>query len=100
MYACAIKEVRTKFDVLNTEFNIRYQRNPIQFISSRLKRTVSISEKLDKRAWVSLLKISTIFIHLQIRLSVRMMMTNIENGKVGMVITKDLSRFGATTYKA
>ena len=27
-YSCAIKEVRTKFDVLNSEFNVRYQRNP------------------------------------------------------------------------
>ena len=36
MYACAIKEVRTKFDVLNTEFKIRYQRNPISSISTRL----------------------------------------------------------------
>lgn len=50
MYTCAIKEVRTKFDVLNTDFNVRHQRNPIQFISSRLKRTASISEKLDKKA--------------------------------------------------
>ena len=25
-YACAMKEMRTKFDVLNTEFNIRTQR--------------------------------------------------------------------------
>ena len=35
-YSCAIKEVRTKFDVLNSEFNVRYQRNPITSISSRL----------------------------------------------------------------
>lgn len=48
MYTCAMKEIRTKFDVLNTEFNIRYQRNPIQFISTRLKRTASIAGKLEK----------------------------------------------------
>ena len=35
MYTCAIKEVKTKFDVLNTEFNVRYRRNPIEFISTR-----------------------------------------------------------------
>lgn len=49
MYTCAIKEVKTKFDVLNTEFNVRYRRNPIEFISTRLKRTSSIAEKLSKK---------------------------------------------------
>lgn len=49
MYTCAIKEVRTKFEVLNTEFNVRYQRNPISSISTRLKRTSSIVEKLSSR---------------------------------------------------
>ena len=49
MYACAIKEVRTKFDVLNTEFKIRYQRNPISSISTRLKRTASITDKLERQ---------------------------------------------------
>ncbi|MBR1863305.1 MAG: GTP pyrophosphokinase family protein [Ruminococcus sp.] len=49
MYTCAIKEVKTKFDVLNTEFNVRYRRNPIEFISTRLKRTSSIAEKLAKK---------------------------------------------------
>lgn len=48
MYTCAIKEVRTKFEVLNTEFNVRYQRNPISSITSRLKQTSSIIEKLEK----------------------------------------------------
>lgn len=49
MYACAMKEVRTKFDVLNTEFKIRYQRNPISSISTRLKRTASITDKLERQ---------------------------------------------------
>lgn len=49
MYTCAIKEVRTKFEVLNTEFNTRYQRNPISYITTRLKRTASIVEKLRKQ---------------------------------------------------
>ena len=49
MYTCAIKEVKTKFDVLNTEFNVRYRRNPIEFISTRLKRTSSIAEKLQHK---------------------------------------------------
>lgn len=48
-YSCAIKEVRTKFDVLNSEFNVRYQRNPITSISSRLKSSASIMEKLNRK---------------------------------------------------
>jgi len=49
MYKCAIKEIRTKIEVLNTEFNIRYQRNPINFIDTRLKRVTSIIEKMRRK---------------------------------------------------
>ena len=48
-YTCAIKEIRTKFDVLNTEFNVRYQRNPINFINTRIKRSSSIMDKLERK---------------------------------------------------
>ena len=48
MYACAVKEVRTKFEVLDTEFSVRYQRNPISSISTRLKHTNSIMAKLER----------------------------------------------------
>ena len=48
MYTCALKEIQTKFDILNTEFKIRYQRNPISTINTRLKQTSSISRKLEK----------------------------------------------------
>ena len=34
---CAIMEVETKFNVLNTEFSLKYDRNPIETIKSRLK---------------------------------------------------------------
>lgn len=44
-YACAIKEINTKFEVLNTEFRIRYERNPINTIHTRLKSQTSIMEK-------------------------------------------------------
>lgn len=50
MYTCAMKAIRMKFEILNTEFNVRYQRNPISSISTRLKRTSSIVEKLGRRA--------------------------------------------------
>lgn len=52
MYACALKEMRTKFDVLNTEFKIRYQRNPIASVSTRLKRTASIMDKLSRQNYL------------------------------------------------
>jgi len=48
MYNCAMKTVKTKFDVLNTEFKVRHQRNPIKFIDTRLKRTTSILEKMER----------------------------------------------------
>ena len=48
-YACALKEVRTKFEVLSTEFGIRYDRNPIAGISTRLKSSSGIAEKMKKR---------------------------------------------------
>lgn len=49
MYDCAIKEARTKLEVLNMELAVRYKRNPIEFISSRIKKPASIAKKLQKR---------------------------------------------------
>ena len=49
MYACAIKEVQTKFEVLETEFKVRYQRNPIAAIQTRLKSSSSIVEKMIRK---------------------------------------------------
>ena len=48
MYTCAIKEIRTRFEVLNAEFNVRHSRNPINFINTRLKRSSSIIEKMER----------------------------------------------------
>jgi putative GTP pyrophosphokinase len=50
MYACAIKEVQTKFEVLDTEYSIRYQRNPISSIQSRLKSSTSVIEKMMRKS--------------------------------------------------
>ncbi len=36
-YRCAIMEVETKFNVLNEEMSILYDRNPIESIKSRRK---------------------------------------------------------------
>ena len=48
MYNCAIREVRTKLEVLNDELSIRNCRNPIEFIESRIKRPLSIVDKLKR----------------------------------------------------
>ena len=47
-YNAAIREVRTKFEVLNDEFSFRNSRNPIESITSRIKKPVSIAEKLRR----------------------------------------------------
>lgn len=48
MYNCAIREVRTKLEVLNDELSIRHKRNPINHIASRIKRPLSIIQKLKR----------------------------------------------------
>lgn len=57
-YECALKEVSTKFQVLDTEFSVRYHRNPIEIIKTRLKSENSILEKIKRRGLT--LDISTI----------------------------------------
>mgnify|MGYP003376499905 CR=1 FL=1 len=49
MYTCAIREVKTKLEVLNDELSVRNQRNPIEVIKSRVKKPMSIVEKLQRR---------------------------------------------------
>ena len=48
-YRCAMMEIETKLNVLNQEFSLRYDRNPISSIKSRLKTPASIREKLTRR---------------------------------------------------
>lgn len=48
-YQCAIMEVETKFKVLNEQFSLRYDYNPIESIKTRLKTPESISEKLSRK---------------------------------------------------
>ncbi len=49
LYDSAIKEISTKIEILNNEFKISHQYNPIEHISSRLKSMDSIARKLRKR---------------------------------------------------
>lgn len=48
-YRCAIMEVETKFNVLDEEFSLRLDRNPINSIKSRLKSMQSMREKLERK---------------------------------------------------
>ena len=48
-YRCAIMEVETKFNVLNEEFSLQYDRNPIEGIKSRLKSIEGIIRKLNRK---------------------------------------------------
>lgn len=45
-YRCAIMEIETKFRVLNEQFSLNGESNPIEFIQSRVKSYDSIARKL------------------------------------------------------
>lgn len=47
-YKCAMYEVETKFRVLNENFSVQNERNPIESIKTRLKSPESIAKKLNK----------------------------------------------------
>ena len=49
LYTSVIREVKTKLEVLNDELNIKNQRNPIEFIETRVKSPNSIIQKLKRR---------------------------------------------------
>ena len=49
-YRCAILEIETKFKVLNEQFSLRKERNPIESIKTRVKSFESIQEKLSRRS--------------------------------------------------
>ena len=49
MYNSAIKEVRTKFEILNDDLSRDYDRNPIEMIKSRVKSPESILKKVKAK---------------------------------------------------
>jgi len=51
IYRSAIKEVKTKLDILDDELKIRRKRNPIEYMKSRVKTPSSIMEKLKRRGF-------------------------------------------------
>lgn len=48
-YKCAMLEVETRFNVLNEEYILEYNRAPINSIKSRLKTLPSLREKLERK---------------------------------------------------
>lgn len=50
-YQCALLEVETKFRVLNEQFSLQHERNPIESIKTRIKSPESIKEKLTRRGF-------------------------------------------------
>lgn len=48
-YKCAIMEIETKFNVLNEQFSLEYDRNPIESIKTRLKSPEGIMKKMNKK---------------------------------------------------
>lgn len=48
-YSAAMKEVQTKLEILDDEFQMKHRRNPIHHIESRLKSIQSMMEKLSRK---------------------------------------------------
>ncbi len=48
-YSAAMKEVQTKLEILDDEFQMKHKRNPIHHIESRLKSPQSMMEKLSRK---------------------------------------------------
>lgn len=48
-YRCALMEIETKFNVLNQEYSLQHDRNPINSIKGRIKSVMSIQEKLERK---------------------------------------------------
>ena len=48
-YRCALKALESRLEILNEEFSLQHDRNPIESIKSRLKSPSSIMNKMQKR---------------------------------------------------
>ena len=49
LYDAAVRQLTLKFNILNSEFNVLYARNPIHHIDGRVKSQASIVAKLVKK---------------------------------------------------
>lgn len=48
-YRCAVMEIETKFKVLDEQYALRYDRNPIESIKYRVKSMESLLKKIRKK---------------------------------------------------
>lgn len=48
-FRCAVMEIETKFRVLDEQFSLQYDRNPIESIKTRVKTPESIAEKMVRK---------------------------------------------------
>ncbi len=48
-YKCAIMEVETKFHIMNEQYSLEYDRNPIEDIKSRTKSMESLMRKIRRK---------------------------------------------------
>ncbi|URZ08476.1 GTP pyrophosphokinase [Clostridium felsineum] len=48
-YSAAIKEVKTKLEILDNEFKVKRKRNPIEYMKDRVKDPKSIMDKLERK---------------------------------------------------
>lgn len=77
MYNAATKEISTKLEILDDEFQARNKRNPIHRISRRVKAPQSIMEKLARKGFM--LSISSAKEHLNDIAGVRVICSYIED---------------------
>lgn len=49
LYESGIKQITTKLEILEDEFESKHERNPIETITSRIKEPMSIAEKLQRK---------------------------------------------------
>lgn len=50
-YNCAMLEIKTKLDVLNSQLSLENDRNPFESISCRIKKPKSIVDKLKRKGY-------------------------------------------------
>ena len=50
-YQCAVMEIETKFRVLNQEYSLEYDKNPIEGIKTRIKSYDSIVRKIRRKKY-------------------------------------------------
>lgn len=50
-YECAMMEMETKFRVLDAQYGLQHDRNPIESIKTRLKSTDSLAKKLTRKGF-------------------------------------------------